>query len=72
MTAAVSCSSNAYRLGGVGFGSGTTGKLGHAWVVHGIGAWYQCMVLAGQEGACYLEPFCALSKVPMLLKKEDS
>ena len=38
--AAVSCSTNALRLGGVGLGSGSTGKLGHAWVcawevVHG-------------------------------------
>ena len=24
---------------GPGFGSGTAGKLGRAWVVHGIGAW---------------------------------
>ena len=40
---------------GPGFGSGTTGKLGRAWVVHGIGAWHQCMgwctVLVGWEGA---------------------
>ena len=37
--AAVSCSPDAYRLGGVGFGFGTMGKLGHAW--HGCmgGAW---------------------------------
>ena len=33
--AAVSCSPDAYRLGGVGFGFWLTGKLGHAWV----GAW---------------------------------
>ena len=39
--AAVSCSLNTPRLGGVGFGSGLTGKLGRAWVgawvVHGVG-----------------------------------
>ena len=33
--AAVSCILSVYRLGGVGFGSGTKGKLGRAWV----GAW---------------------------------
>ena len=33
--AAVSCSSDAPRLGGVGLGSGMTGKLGCAW----LGAW---------------------------------
>ena len=36
-TAAVSCSPDVYRLGGVGFGSGTTGKLGRAW--------HRCMVI---------------------------
>ena len=38
--AAVSCSLSIYRLEGVGFGSGMTGKLGRAWVfawvVHGV------------------------------------
>ena len=38
--AAVSCYSGGPRLGGVGLGSGTTGKLGRAWigvwVVHGM------------------------------------
>ena len=31
--AAVSCSPNGYRLGGVKFGFWLTGKLGRAWVV---------------------------------------
>ena len=35
---------------GTGFGSGTTGKLSHAWVVHGIGAW--CWL--GVRGVVYL------------------
>ena len=35
--AAVSCSAGGPVLGGVGLGSGTTGKLGLAWVVHVIG-----------------------------------
>ena len=36
-TAAVSCSPNAYRLGGVKIGLGLTGWLGCAWVlVHGM------------------------------------
>ena len=30
--AAVSCIPDPYRLGGVGFGFGPTGKLGRAWV----------------------------------------
>ena len=30
---AVSCSPVGYRLGGVGFGSGMTGKLGRAWLI---------------------------------------
>ena len=34
--AAVSCSSTGCRLGGVKLGSGSTGKLGRAWV----GAWH--------------------------------
>ena len=52
--AAVSCSPNGYRLGGVKFGFWLTGKLGRAWhrcmaflvgpagpcMVHGIGAWW--------------------------------
>ena len=36
--AAVSCSCMIPGLAGPGFGSGMTGKLGCAWVVHGIGA----------------------------------
>ena len=34
-------------LGGVRLGSGLTGQLGSAWVVHGIGAWHVhgCMVV---------------------------
>ena len=43
--AAVSCSPNAYRLGGVGFGFWLTGKLGRAL--------HQCMAfLAGPAGPC--------------------
>ena len=37
--AAVSCSPDVYRLGGVGFGSGTTGKPGRAWRWC-LGAWW--------------------------------
>ena len=41
--AAVSFSPVEYRLGGVGLGSGMTGKQGRAWVgawvVHGVGEW---------------------------------
>ena len=41
--AAVLCSPNAPRLGGVGLGSGSTGKLGRAWVGAWHGAWvYGC------------------------------
>ena len=29
-----------YRLGGVGFGFGTTDKLGRAWVGAWVGAWH--------------------------------
>ena len=49
--AAVSCSPVTYLLGGVGFVSRTTGKLGRAW--HGCmgGAWHRCTVLVGWEGA---------------------
>ena len=39
LVAAVSCSSNGARLGGVGFGFGATGKLGCAWVGAWVGAW---------------------------------
>ena len=41
--AAVSCIADAYWLGGVGLGPGTTGKLARAWV----GAWmvHGCMVV---------------------------
>ena len=42
--AAVSCSPDVYRLGGVRFGFWLTGKLGCAWVVvHGTVAWRWCM-----------------------------
>ena len=48
--AAVSCSPDAFRLGGVGFGFWLTGKLGpawvSAWVVHGISE----VGLGGWEG----------------------
>ena len=37
--AAVSCSPDAYRLGGVGLGSGMMGKLGRAWDVAWACAW---------------------------------
>ena len=37
--AAVSCSSMFYRLPATGFQFWLMGKLGHAWVVDGIGAW---------------------------------
>ena len=54
--AAVSCSLNAYRLGGLKMGLGLTGKLGRAWV----GAWmvsgvvHGCLVMScgGLEYAC--------------------
>ena len=35
--AAVSCSPVVPQLGGIGLGSGSTGKLGHAWVGGGGG-----------------------------------
>ena len=38
-SAAVSGSATAYRLGGVGLGSGTMGKLGRAWVCVWHGVW---------------------------------
>ena len=53
--AAVSCSADGYRLGGVKMGLGTTGKLGRAWhrcmaffgwaswAVHS--AWHRCMAV---------------------------
>ena len=44
-TAAVSCSANAYRLGGVGLGSGMMGKLGRAWVGAWVGAWHGAWVM---------------------------
>ena len=37
--AAVSCSSDAYRLGGVKIGLGLMGKLGRAWVGAWVGTW---------------------------------
>ena len=37
--AAVSCSPDGAMLGGAGLGSGTTGKLGHAWHRCMGGAW---------------------------------
>ena len=51
-------------LGGVGLVSGLMGKLGHAWVVHVIGAWHvhECMVVlvmlcGGGLNACvYSDP----------------
>ena len=36
---AVSCSPDAYMLGGVGLGYGMTGKLGCAWVGAWVSAW---------------------------------
>ena len=52
--AAVSCSTVGYRLGGVKFGSGTTGKLGRAWVcawlVHG---WCMGDVVCGWDNCMY-------------------
>ena len=44
--AAVSCSSSAYRLGGVGFGIWLTGKLGRAWHRCMGGAWVHGSLVA--------------------------
>ena len=41
--AAVSCSATGHRLGGAGLGFWFTGKLGCAWVVHGM--IHGCMVV---------------------------
>ena len=41
--AAVSCSADTVRLGGVGFGFWLTGKLGHAWV----SAWVEHGIVCG-------------------------
>ena len=38
-TAAVSCSANGNRLGGVRLVSGMTSKLGSAWVYEWVGEW---------------------------------
>ena len=43
--AAVSCSPDVYRLGGVGFGFWLTGKQGRAWHRCMGGAWVHGMVL---------------------------
>ena len=46
--AAVSCSCVTPGLAGLGFGSGTTGKLGRAWVVvHGCMAFWACLICFG-------------------------
>ena len=44
----------AYTLGGVKMGIWLTGKLGRAWVVHGIGAWHEhgCLVVVVMWGCC--------------------
>ena len=51
VTAAVSCSPDAYRLGGAGLGIWLTGKLDRAWavfdVVHGIGRSMWCVGILG-------------------------
>ena len=44
-TAALSCSPGVYRLGGVGLGPGTMGKLGCAWVGACHGAWVVVVVV---------------------------
>ena len=44
-TAVVSCSLDVPRLGGVRLGSGTTGRLGRAWV----GAWHSAWVHGGSD-----------------------
>ena len=43
--AAVSCTPDAYRLGVVGFVSGTMGKLGCAWFGAWHGAWVVVVVM---------------------------
>ena len=43
--AAVSCSPDVYRLGGVGLGFWLTGKLGRAWVGSWHGAWVHGWVM---------------------------
>ena len=45
MSAAVSCSADGPVLGGVGLGFGSMGKLGCAWLVHGVCAWYVHVVV---------------------------
>ena len=47
VVAAVSCSPDAYTLGGVGLGSGSTGKLGRAWVGTWVGAWVVHGIISG-------------------------
>ena len=52
--------SDAYRLGGVGLVSGTTGKLGRAWVGAWHGAWVVVVVMwvdvVGVQKCLYLLP----------------
>ena len=48
--AAVSCSPDAYRLGGAGFGFGMTGKLGRAWCRCMGGAWVHGYLVAWVGG----------------------
>ena len=54
--AAVSCSSNGYRLGGVKMVSGTTGKLGrawHFWLGQLSRAWCMASVYGGARGVVH-------------------
>ena len=57
IAAAVSCSLSVYRLGGVGLGSGTMGKLGRAWA----GAWVVHGLVHGVvHGVVYIAPHCSI------------
>ena len=43
--AAVSCSTDAYRLPAMGFGIWLTGKMGYEWVGAWVGAWLGAWVV---------------------------
>ena len=61
-SAAVSGSATAYRLGGVGLGSGTMGKLGRAWVCVWHGVWV--VVPHGSKENCH--SWCRITDVTLV------